>query len=76
MEKVIEYLDYDEKDLIEKPLWYHKRGLTQTATGYGSKLVTSKMIKLGKKLYRVYCMIYGNSGSCYIIQKGQKIFLR
>jgi hypothetical protein len=72
----IKYVDYEEKDLISKPLWWQKRGLQETATGYGEKLTTEKMLRIGKRLYRVYCMCYSNSGSCYIISKGEKLFLR
>lgn len=31
--------------VIVSPLWYHKRGLMQTASGYGKKLVTEYKIK-------------------------------
>lgn len=48
----------------------------QTASGYGSKLQTSYMIQLvgHSRWYRVYCMCYSNSGSCYIVRKGVTYF--
>jgi hypothetical protein len=69
------YLKVNKSDLIERQLWYHKRGLQQTASGYGSKLTTHYMIKLNNRLYRVYCMIYSNSGTLYIISKGVRYIL-
>jgi len=66
-------IQFEEKDVIEVPLWYHKRGLYQTASGYGQKLVTHWKIRWNKKLYRVYCCIFSNSGTNYIISKGETI---
>jgi hypothetical protein len=72
----IEYIEYEKKDLIVKELYWQKLGLQQTATGYGSKLSTRYMLKIGNRLYRVYCACYSNSGSCYIIKKGKMLHLR
>jgi hypothetical protein len=69
-ETKVKYWDYKEEDLIERPLWWQKQGLQYTASGYGSKIPTSKMLRIGKRLYRVYCMIYANAGSCYIVKGG------
>lgn len=75
---MVDYYDgpTDESHIVEKPLWYHKRGLMQTASGYGSKLVTSKMLKVGKRLHRIYVVCYSNAGSAYIIRKGKREYLR
>ena len=75
METKIEYLPYGT-ELKENWLWWQKKGLQQTATGYGGKLTTTKKALHNGRWYRVYCMCYSNSGSCYIIAKGQKLFLR
>ena len=64
-----------DKDLIDAPLWYHNRGLMQTASGYGRKLNTGKKYRYNNKLYRVYCCIFSNCGTCYIIVKGEKIII-
>jgi hypothetical protein len=72
----IDYISYKEKDLINKPLAWQKRGLQETASGYGAKLTSTKMLKVGNKMYRVYIAQYGNSGSPYIIKDGKKLFLR
>lgn len=62
-------------DLVDNPLWWHKRGLMQTATGYGRKLTTSMMIHFNGRLRRIYCCIYSNAGSCYIIHNGQWLYI-
>jgi len=52
----------------ESVLWWQKKGLMYTSTGYGRKIPTSHMIKWGNKWRRVYCCIHSNSGTCYILQ--------
>ena len=48
------------------PLWWHKRGLLQTSTGYGARIATATMVKFNGRWRRVYCRIYSNIGTCYI----------
>ena len=58
----------------EKLLDWQRRGLQYTATGYGSKIPTSKVIKWSDgKVRRVYCDIYSNAGSCYCMIHGCKV---
>ena len=64
-----------ELETIESPLWFHLKGLMQTATGYGSKLTTQYKVKHNNRLYRVYCHCFSNCGSLYIIVKNNRIFL-
>jgi hypothetical protein len=73
--KKIEYLP-DGLEMKEKMLWWQKRGLSQTSTGYGSKLTSTKMVRYNDRWYRVYVMCYSNNGSAYIITKGNMLFLR
>lgn len=49
-------------------LWWQKRGLSYTSTGYGRKIPTSRMVKLpgSNRWRRVYCCIFSNSGTCYV----------
>ncbi len=55
--------------VIEKLLWWQEQGLTKTATGYGTKIPTTKMVSFNSSRFkRVYCDIYSNSGFCYIIE--------
>lgn len=48
---------------------------SNSVSGYGSKLPTRKMVKYGKRWYRVYCACYSNAGTCYIIAGGKKLVI-
>lgn len=61
-----------EYEIFDKLLWWQKKGLMYTATGYGSKIPTTKMILWQGRKYRVYCCIYSNIGTRYIVSKGKK----
>ena len=67
--------DYDVNDLILCELKWQKRGLMQTATGYGNKLTTRYKLKHNSRLYRVYAASFSNCASYYIVIKGEKKFL-
>lgn len=69
------YIDATREELLYSPTDWQKRGLQETATGYGSKLTTVHKISLDGKLYRVYCCCYSNAGTCYITRKGQRIII-
>jgi hypothetical protein len=60
-------------EVIDAPLWYHTRGLMQTATGYGSKLVTAYKVKHNGRLKRVYCSCFSNVGTFYIMYNREKL---
>ena len=47
----------------------------RSAEGYGAKVLTSYMVKIGKRKYRVYCTIFSNCGTCYILQKRKKYII-
>lgn len=69
-------IDYSKKfEVLAVPLLWQVKGLQYTATGYGSKIPTEYKIRIDKKLYRVYCRIYSNLGSLYIIKNKQKIIV-
>lgn len=58
----------------ERPLDWQRLGLQYTATGYGTKIPTSKVIAWSDgKVRRVYCDIYSNTGSCYCLIHGCKV---
>jgi hypothetical protein len=61
-----------------KQLWWQRRGLQQTATGYGAKLATKYLLTVpdAPRPYRVYAICYSNVASFYILRKGQRLFLR
>ena len=48
-------------------------GKSYTVSGYGSKIPTCRMIKVGKRWYRVYCICWSNAGTCYVVEKGRRV---
>ena len=52
------------------PLWYHKKNLMQTVSGFGKKLTTSNKVCVNNRWYRVYCHCFSNCGTLYIISNG------
>jgi hypothetical protein len=74
------YPDYrkiycDKADLIINETWWQKKNLSYTRTGYGNKIPTRYMINFEGRNYRVYCRVYSNSGTCYIVRKGEEIVI-
>lgn len=65
----------ERSELLYDPPDWMKMGLTQTATGYGSKLNSGLKIHFCGKLYRVYTTIFSNAGSSWFKSKGRKIFV-
>lgn len=53
----------------ESPLWWQIAGLSFTASGYGARIPTTRMIKLHGRWHRVYCRIYSNNGTLFIGKK-------
>lgn len=72
----MEYLEVKQSELIDKPLWWQLRGLSYTASGYGGKIPTTKMVKHKGRLKRIYIMIYSNSGTAYILDGKTKLIIR
>lgn len=58
-----------------KELWWQKRGLFFTATGYGNKIPSIYMLKYQGRWYRIYIRIYSNSGTSYIVSKGTELIV-
>ena len=63
-----------------RPLWYHVRGLSQTASGYGSKLTTRYCILYrganGRRRWRrVYVSLWSNVGTAFIIDNGKRLII-
>lgn len=58
---------------VDRPLWYHTAGLQQTASGFGKRLVSSRMVRLpdGRER-RVYVTCYSNAGTSWIVLDGLK----
>ena len=74
--RTIRYIEPDESAFIDKPLPWQERGRQYTATGYGRKIPTERMIRFAGKLRRVYCCIFSNVGTCYIVDKDGWIIVR
>lgn len=59
----------DHDDMEYAPMWFHLKGLQETATGYGRRLNTGYKLSFNGRMYRVYCCIFSNSGTLYIRAK-------
>lgn len=59
----------------DSPLWWQEKGLSFTASGYGARIPTTKMVLLNGKWRRVYCRVYSNAGTCYIGKNLQTGFI-
>jgi len=74
-DKTIGRLDTTDSDYIDNPTWWQLKGLSETATGYGGKLTTSRMLWFQGRLHRIYCMLYSNSGTAYILTNGKRLLV-
>ena len=64
-----------EAKLTWAPLWWHEKGLQQTASGYGKKLTTPWKAHHNGRLYRVYCVCFSNAGTLYILPGGKPVYI-
>ena len=62
-------------ETIEAPTWWQKQGLQFTSTGYGSKIPTAYKVKHNNRWKRVYCSIFSNCGTLYIMSHGNRIIV-
>lgn len=67
--------NYTEREFYYSPLWWHEKGLTQTASGYGRKLTTPYKVEYMGKKRRVYALCFSNVASLYVIVKNKSYFL-
>ena len=70
----LKYLIYPAVPLSE-PLDWQKRGRSFTASGYGKKIPTTNVLYLFGRRYRIYCDIYSNAGTSYIVYQGEKVIV-
>jgi len=54
------------QDAKQEFLWWQKKRLSYTRSGYGRRIPTSYKIKVNNRWLRVYCCIYSNSGTLYV----------
>jgi len=74
---MIPQLKIDGKEVltISEPLWWQLKGLQQTQSGYGSKISTQYKVKHEGRWKRVYCRIFSNSGTLYVLKKGERVIV-
>ena len=48
---------------------------SNSRTGYGSKIPTIYMVFIGNKWRRVYCRIYSNIGTCYVLINKERVII-
>lgn len=63
-------------ELIFAPLDWQKRGLSQTASGYGNKLVSRYKVRFEGRDYRLYVTCFSNTGSTWFTVRKQRIYVR
>ena len=65
-------------DFTIKSMWWQDAGKQYTASGYGAKIPTRYMVKVNKenRWRRVYCIIYSNCGSLYVIINKERHFFK
>lgn len=64
-------------EIIDRPLWWHLKGLQQTASGYGKKLTSSRCVKLPNGIVRrIYVTCWSNSGTAWIRHNGNEYTVR
>ena len=68
-------IDIDTLEQKQQLLPWQERGLSYTASGYGSKIPTSRMVRVDNRWRRVYCTIYSNIGTCWFVQDKQKVIV-
>jgi hypothetical protein len=66
------WIQADRSELVYDPPEWMKRGLQETASGYGKKLNSGQKIHFNGKLYRIYVTIFSNSGTCWFTAKGKR----
>ena len=69
------YLKYDDSELVHAPLPWQAAGLSYTASGYGRKIPTAHKIRHNGRLKRIYCCIFSNIGTSYILDHGEWLVL-
>lgn len=63
--------------VMVRELPWQKMGLSYTATGYGAKIPTRYMVRtVDQKWRRVYCAIFSNAGTTYVMHGKQKNYCR
>ena len=68
-------------ELVRSPVHVTKRKAAplsgQTASGYGSRVPCGFLAQTepGGKFRRVYCRIFSNIGTCYVVIRGERVIV-
>jgi hypothetical protein len=75
---IIKTLEIEDLESRESLLPHHELGLSYTRSGYGRKIPTTRMVRLpgAARWRRVYCAIFSNVGTCYVLQGKDWIVIR
>ena len=75
---IVAYHNIEDLEQKESPLWHQVEGLSQTASGYGRRLATTRMVRLpgNARWRRVYCCIYSNVGTYYVTKGKDWLVIR
>ena len=60
-----------EQGLVKETECPHSNSIA----GYGVKIPTQYMVYIDAKWRRVYCRIYSNIGTCYVLIKGERVII-
>jgi hypothetical protein len=64
-------------EIVDAPMWWHLRGLSETASGYGKRLNSGRLVKLPDgRTRRMYVTIFSNIGTCWIVLDGARRIIR
>lgn len=44
----------------------------RTRSGYGKRLPTDYMVRIGKRLHRMRCICFSNAGTCWVRVRGEQ----
>lgn len=65
---ILERLAFHDLKSKWTPLPWQTAGLQYTRSGYGRKIPTPDMVLIGNKWRRVYCCVYSNIGTRYVLK--------
>ncbi len=63
----------DAADLIDAQPQWMRRGLQETASGYGARLNSGRKIRYCGRAYRIYVTCFSNNGTCWFTARGKRI---
>jgi hypothetical protein len=76
--QMVEGYYLDELESKIELLDWQRKGRQYTASGYGSRIPTAHKVRLpgDNRWLRVYCSIWSNIGTCYVLRNSERIIIR